>query len=153
MAAVNSGVEVKSHVAVKLRKAKRDDENALKIQQAEEVAEIARVTEEAAKKAKENMSAERAPPEEPRIFKLESAFVKSNLKQVTRINALNSLEEASVWSTPFLLSDCNEVKMFSAQNNVFNNIVKWGKSHTSMDTYRQIRDASSRPRRRRGLRS
>ena len=35
LAAVKSGVEVKSHVAVKLRKAKRDDENALKTQQAE----------------------------------------------------------------------------------------------------------------------
>ena len=67
---------MKSHVAVKLLKAKRDDENAVKTKQAEEVAEIARVTEEAAKKAKENMSAERAPPEEPRIVKLESAFVK-----------------------------------------------------------------------------
>ena len=119
LAAVKSRVELKSHVAVKLRKAKRDDENAFKTQQAEEVAEIARVTEEAAKKAKDNMSAERPPPEEPRILKLESAFVKSNLKQVTRINALNSLEEASVWSTPFLLSDCNEVKIFLSTETCF----------------------------------
>ena len=87
---------MKSHVAVKLRKAKRDDESAFETQEVEEVAEAARVAEEAAKKAKETMSAERAPQETPRIFKLESGFVQLNLKQVTYFNALTSLEEARV---------------------------------------------------------